>query len=233
MEWFKKHKIAVLGTLIIYVSIAIVFMVIKISDIRKNHKIEIEVEIPDKKEGKISDNNEANDIKTDLIKEELKSVVSNIDATQRINVDDMDEYERNFREEMGIAKKEAINYEKNKNYRKDSLDYEKTLSERKKDSIKSTIYVGKSRVTYMLKGRFSRFIPIPVFKCEFGGTVIVDIYVKSDGNVYKAEVVDEKSDTDECLRAAAIDSAMRSRFNSVKDESKYQLGQITYIFVKQ
>lgn len=232
MGWLKRHRVAVLGTLIIYVSIAIIFVSIKLSSIHKIHKIEIEVEIPKEKDDNL-DSDKTDKAKDNFISEELKSVVSNIDATQKIEVEDMEEYERKFREEMGIIPKKGVNYSKNKDFQKDSLDYAKTLYERKKDSIKSTIYVGKSKVTYMLKGRFSRFIPIPVFKCEFGGTVIVDIYVKSDGNVYKAEVVDEKSDTDECLRAAAIDSAMRSRFNSVEDESKYQLGQITYIFVKQ
>ena len=72
----------------------------------------------------------------------------------------------------------------------DSLAYERTRRERELDSLRSTVYAGRSSVTYRLEGRHKVVLPIPVFKCEFGGRVVVAVTVNREGRVTRAEVVE-------------------------------------------
>ena len=67
-------------------------------------------------------------------------------------------------------------------------------------------------MAYDLEGRYAEFMPIPVFKCEFGGKVVVEIKVSRKGGVESAKVIDAFSDKDDCLRETAVRAALRSRF---------------------
>ena len=99
------------------------------------------------------------------------------------------------------------------------------------DSLQSTVYVGKSSVSYNIKGRYKTYLPIPVYKCEFGGKVVVAVVVNRQGRVIKAEIVDAESNKDDTLREA--DAALKSEFNADEKAPERQSGTITYNFVKQ
>ena len=71
--------------------------------------------------------------------------------------------------------------------------------EQELDSLKSTFYAGESSVSYNLKDRYARFLPIPVFKCEYGGKVVVEILVNPKGVVQKAKILEDQSQSDDCL----------------------------------
>ena len=58
---------------------------------------------------------------------------------------------------------------------------------------------GKSSVSYNVKGRYARLLPIPVFQCEFGGRVVVTVVINRNGAVQRASVLEADSDADECL----------------------------------
>ena len=88
-------------------------------------------------------------------------------------------------------------------------------------------------VSYNLKDRYARFLPIPVFKCEYGGKVVVEILVNPKGVVQKAKILEDQSQSDDCLWRVAADAAKRSRFNEKPDAPALQKGTITYNFVKQ
>ncbi|MDR0543802.1 MAG: energy transducer TonB [Odoribacteraceae bacterium] len=115
----------------------------------------------------------------------------------------------------------------------DSLQALEARRQRALDSLQSAAYGGESSVTYRLAGRFKVFLPVPVFRCEFGGTVVVSIAVNPRGEVVKAEVVDKESKDDACLREVAAEAARHSRFNAEEKAPARQAGTITYHFVKQ
>ena len=77
------------------------------------------------------------------------------------------------------------------------------------------------------------FLPIPVFKCEYGGKVVVEILVNPKGVVQKAKILEDQSQSDDSLWRVAADAAKRSRFNEKPDAPALQKGTITYNFVKQ
>ena len=87
-----------------------------------------------------------------------------------------------------------------------------------------------SSISYSLVGRTKIDIPPPIYLCEYGGKVVINITVDNDGNVTDTKYNSGASTTDNgCLVDTALEYAKASLFNS--DSSKpSQIGTITFIF---
>ena len=76
-------------------------------------------------------------------------------------------------------------------------------------------------------------LPVPSYKCSGGGTVVVDIVVSRNGDVLSASVDKSRSASDNCMTEAALEVAMRSRFNVDPSAPGRHSGTVTYVFVPQ
>jgi hypothetical protein len=95
-------------------------------------------------------------------------------------------------------------------------------------------FQGPTRIYYDLQGRNHTYLPIPIYKCQGSGKVVLVIEVNQRGNVENATVAEGQSTVrDECLLETAIGAALRSRFESDQNAPKIQKGTLTYIFVAQ
>jgi hypothetical protein len=95
-------------------------------------------------------------------------------------------------------------------------------------------YKGPTRIYYDLPGRNHLYLPVPIYKCEGSGKVVLSIEVNQKGIVEKALVISsESSATDPCLLETAVQTAMISRFNSDVSAPKIQTGTLSYHFVAQ
>ncbi len=95
-------------------------------------------------------------------------------------------------------------------------------------------FQGPTRIFYELTGRNHIYLPIPIYKCEGSGKVVLLIDVNQRGYVENASIIQAQSTaTDECLVETAVGTALRSRFESNLDAPKIQKGTLTYIFVAQ
>jgi len=101
------------------------------------------------------------------------------------------------------------------------------------DSIKNTIYTGKSNIHYFLENRFHVRLPIPVFLAKSGGLITIDIQVDRSGHVVKAEARSTGNSGDPMLPVYATQAAERTVFNSDSKAPSVQRGTITYRFVAQ
>lgn len=101
------------------------------------------------------------------------------------------------------------------------------------DSIKNTIYSGKSNIHYFLENRFHVRLPIPVFLAKSGGLITVDIQVNRTGEVIKAVARPSSNINDPMLPIYATQAAERTIFNSDPKSPSLQRGTITYRFVAQ
>ena len=110
---------------------------------------------------------------------------------------------------------------------------EATTEGQNPDSIKNTIYSGKSNIHYFLENRFHVRLPIPVFLAKSGGLITVDIQVDRAGNVFKAEARSVNNLKDPMLSVYATQAAERTVFNSDEKAPSVQRGTITYRFVAQ
>ena len=102
------------------------------------------------------------------------------------------------------------------------------------DSGKAEVpYSGPSVLRFTLEGRKASLLPIPAYRCYGAGVVSVAISVDQRGNVVAAKVMDEVSDSDECLRKFAVRAARLSRFSASTSAPARQGGEIVYSFIAQ
>lgn len=98
----------------------------------------------------------------------------------------------------------------------------------KKTGVNSSVNRNSS-VSYSLKGRKDEFLPPPVYLCEEGGKVIINITVNSNGDVIDTDVNNSSTSSNQCLIYSALEYAKTARFNTDGTKSQ-QVGTITYIF---
>ncbi|MDC8002770.1 hypothetical protein POV27_01780 [Aureisphaera galaxeae] len=120
---------------------------------------------------------------------------------------------------------------------KDHLEKMKEKLSKKRDSNKSeddpTAVNRKTTISYLLNGRKALSLRNPVYTCESGGAVVVNIEVNALGNVTKASYNKQSSTTTNgCLIESALTYARRAKFTTKSDKPK-QLGTITYLFPGQ
>jgi len=86
-----------------------------------------------------------------------------------------------------------------------------------------------SSISYSLFDREHVFLPTPVYLCEFGGKIVINITVDSNGNVTDAYVNSSSASSNGCLIDSALEYAKAAIF-SINPAKPSQLGTITFIF---
>ncbi|MFC2086879.1 hypothetical protein ACFLSA_01780 [Bacteroidota bacterium] len=97
---------------------------------------------------------------------------------------------------------------------------------------KKSIYSDPSTITYDLENRYSVYIPVPVYKCQFGGQITMRIHVNRRGLVSKYEIIEQSKNAD-CIKDAAIESINNALFNMDEEAPELQEGTINYTFIPQ
>lgn len=88
----------------------------------------------------------------------------------------------------------------------------------------------KSTMHYSLAGRTHRFLPTPIYLCEEGGKIVINITVNEKGNVIKTYVNTSSTSSNECLIEHAMEYAQEATF-SEDASKKSQIGSITFYFI--
>ena len=126
-----------------------------------------------------------------------------------------------------------------KNGQKDGIEEdarEETVEmqhQNKPDNSKQKAYSGPSVLSYTLDGRKASYLPIPAYRCYGAGDVTVIITVNPQGQVINAQIMEEISSSDDCLRKFAIRAARLSRFSASTTAPAKQNGEIVYRFIAQ
>ena len=243
LDWLKEHRHGVMGTVIFHLVLAIFLVCVGISRLDSQQRMEIEIDMPEpeivqqKQEEQKKKEQILQQSADEEVNEMLRSLAVNEDAVKK-NAETqpherVEEYIEQIQEEIDSDYGGRYRANKNKHYKEDSIRVQRDKKERMLDSLQSTVYVGKSSVSYNIKGRYKTYLPIPVYKCEFGGKIVVAVVVNRQGRVIKAEVVDAESNKDDSLREVAVDAALKSESNVDEKAPERQTGTITYNFVKQ
>ncbi len=245
-RFLYRNKYGVLGTLIFHIILFSILLAVTLKTKREFQEPEIYVEIPietaieieQEKEKEIKEKLLEKTEEKDQVSELLKSIAVNKDikksSSPRQSVSDMI---KNVKENLQEYRSDDAggNRKETEEFKNDSISAEKARREQQKlDSLQNIEYSGKSSVYYSLKGRRKLYLPIPVFKCENEGKVVVQIHVARNGRVIKAEIIEKQSGiVDECLFDAAVLAAQRTRFNRSEKAPVKQIGTITYHFIRQ
>jgi len=101
-------------------------------------------------------------------------------------------------------------------------------SEKKRDPSSNGANKNSS-ISYSLVNRTKIDIPPPIYLCEMGGKVVINITVDSKGNVTNTFYNNASTTDNGCLVDHALEYAKASKFNL--DNSKpSQIGTITFLF---
>lgn len=110
-----------------------------------------------------------------------------------------------------------------------------TIREENQDSdVEPDPYQGPSNIFFNLPGRQAIWLPVPIYRCPDKGIVTVHITVNQLGYVIQAVVTERASGYNEqCLQDAAVNAAMKARFNHNQSFPQRQTGTITFHFQPQ
>jgi len=86
-----------------------------------------------------------------------------------------------------------------------------------------------SSISYSLVERTKIDIPPPIYLCETGGKVVINITVNSEGDVTNAYYNNASTTDNGCLVDHALEYAKASKFNS-SSSNPSQIGTITFMF---
>ncbi|GAA4294511.1 energy transducer TonB family protein [Aestuariibaculum suncheonense] len=121
------------------------------------------------------------------------------------------------------------NFSKDKAIKEEELSAFNKVSELLKKQ-KSEGVNKKSTMSYSLKGRTHNFMPTPIYLCEEGGKIVVNITVNAQGTVTDASVNGSSTSDNQCLKEHALEYAREATFS--EDPSKpSQVGTITFNFI--
>jgi len=252
MRNYRGNMAGILGTLIIHLLAGIIFISLQLRSVQKKIAAQYEVELapapetPAKTEKMvvITGTSVEKVLKGD---EEMLNIAKNLSAKPDVKIDAKD-YENKVKEELiKSGKLGADNFidEKNKikessgdadiSFKSDTTGRNKLEKEKTKTSQEMAAnYKGATRIYYDLFGRHHQYLPIPIYKCEGSGKVVLSIEVDQSGVVQKAQVIERESTaSDPCLIETAINTALESRFNPDVNSPRIQIGSLTYQFVAQ
>jgi hypothetical protein len=250
MRNYKGKLAGILGTLILHLVAGIIFMSLQLISVQKKLSAQYEVELAPQPDVEVKKDKAIETQATTVEKvlkgdEEMLNIARNLSSRSEEKINPSD-YIDKVKEELIKSGKLGID-----NY----IDDQKKAGESKGDAdlsiAKDTLakkadnkptesqkmaanFKGATRIFYDLFGRTHMYLPIPIYKCEGSGRVVLSIEVDQNGVVQKAQIVDRESTvTDPCLVETAINTALISRFNPDANSPRIQIGMLTYQFVAQ
>ena len=247
MKDYKGKLVGILGTVIVHLVAAIIFMSFRIHTIKKIREeftVELEaVQEPDDEKQLIE--LPASSLEKILQgDEEMLNIARNLANRPEEKIDPADYIDKVKEELIESGKLGPDNYiDEQKRMQEmgaeEPLSYDNT--DKKQDAEKdqdsnemAANYQGPTRIYYDLAGRNHLYLPIPIYKCRSSGKVVLKIEVNQKGIVEDASIVEAVSTTkDPCLVETALSTAKISRFNPDISAPRIQTGTLTYHFVAQ
>jgi hypothetical protein len=251
MKKFEGKLAGILGTVIVHLIAAIIFMSFQISSLNNEMKDVLQLEFapedvttPENKEKLIA--LPATTVEKILQgDEEMLNIARNLanKGDPKINqADYIDMVKEELIKSGKLGRDNYIDEQK----RAAAMKGEEDISIAEKDTAGNKIdkpdksqemaanYKGPTRIYYDLAGRTHTYLPIPIYKCQGEGKVLMSIQVNQKGIVEKVQVLENESTTsDPCLVDTAVETALISRFNSDINSPKIQTGTLSYHFVAQ
>lgn len=245
----NEEKLAgILGTVIIHLAAAIIFMSFRLHslDSIRKEQFTIEftpVEVTEEQKKIIELPQSSGEKVTAAADDEMTNIIRNLANKPDPTINKEDYIDRVKEELIKSGKLGSENFIDDQKRLRDQNE-EPVLNEEsaQNDSLKSQTeaekmaanFQGPTRIYYDLAGRYHTYLPVPIYKCEGSGKVVLRIGINQKGVVETAEVSEAESTTAEtCLIETAVQSALRSRFNADFNSPKVQSGTLTYHFVAQ
>ncbi len=241
--FWNSHKVGILGTIVLNMVLVIFFFVFELRgrphpndplvliDFEREYEIippkefeEPEPLLPQDAINPLQEWEAIRNIAIDATKEDLNPGLTD---EKSIDADELYKDAQRIRDDMQRHRELLENLQD-----EEAIDIP-NVEEKKIEPEEIGHYKGPTVISYFLKNRRALRLPVPAYKCEGGGQVVVDIDVLTDGTVGKASIDTQNSVIDDCMNQAAINAAKASLFNVSSASPSRQRGSITYLFVPQ
>ena len=247
-NFFNRHIYGILGTIIVHLIIGIIFMIMKLSVSYRDTGKFVWIEFESPREEKVLQLQEQIEEVQGYDEEDYWTTIAANLANEPEEDFDIEEFMDQIKEELI----ESGDIKNENNYIDDRRQINKVLQagitsfieDKRTEEIKNEVektsaeiaaqYRGPTRIYYELADRVHKNLPLPIYLCEGGGKVVVDIEVDRKGLVISSTI--NESETvivNECLYQAAKNAASLSTFNTDYSAPNKQSGKITYHFAAQ
>jgi hypothetical protein len=245
MKKYEGRLAGILGTVILHLIAAIIFMSFQIKSIRRDIREEFTIEFvqvtePEEEDKKLIELPASSIEKILQGEEEMLNIARNLANKPDIEIDP-EEYINKVKEELiekglldpgNLIDEQSVEDDPDTD---ESLSFQQETENKARESQEiAANYKGPTRIYYELEGRNHTYLPIPIYKCPGSGKIVLSIRVNQKGVVEAASIIGAESTTsDPCLSETAVSSALVSRFNSDIKAPRIQAGTLTYHFVAQ
>lgn len=242
-SFFTDNVNSILAAISVHLLIVLFFLWFKLGEMDAMKKEQVLIEFDEvaqpeeKPENTESSDQQTGEDITSLDRRTLQSIASNVSGKLDKQISTTD-YEKQVMEELGIKslKSPGAELEKAASEKitdENAIDQPASTEQKTDRQAPNIIRKDNTTVSYFLEGRWHNYIYIPTYKCQGGGTVIMDLVINQAGRVISAIIQENKSTADPCLREEAYRSATTAQFNADPKASSKQLGSITYVFLAQ
>lgn len=243
-NFFTDNVNSILGAISLHLMVVVVFLWFKLGEVDKSQKEQVLIEFNQEivpLEDKTIENDKLSegfgDAMPALDRQTLHNIASNVSSKLDPQIS-TENYEKQVLQELGISSLKSPGGDIESQARE--IQDENAIAENAQNEttprdydVPNVIRKDNTTVSYFLEGRWHSYIYIPTYKCQGGGTVILDIVINQSGKVISALIADNKSTSDPCLREEAYRSATTAQFNTDNKASIKQLGTISYVFLPQ
>jgi hypothetical protein len=251
LDILERHKIGILATIVLHLALITIFLVFRMNlmDTRKNTEMLIDFSQAEEfMEKQIEELQKQIKVQSqqELIKELQEQYnIKNTPVNEAENAaandaqKSIDQMEQEIKQELGVNDN-TVREQASDQVKLDPIIKKEEPAVKKKPEYtlnekgEPTFFKGATTISYSLKGRSHIYIPTPVYKCEGGGKIVLNIAVNRKGYVVAADINKTESRiSEECLMEAANMAALTTRFSEKPDAPERQMGSITFIFVAQ
>ncbi|NJK84812.1 MAG: hypothetical protein HC906_01350 [Bacteroidales bacterium] len=232
-EDYRYRLNGILATVILHMVMVIFFLIYKLGEVKNKHEETLKIEIMEDEtliEELIAPvEPELEQLSNLLPQEAAKNIAVNVAEKMNDEIS-TEKYINDLKQELGIKE---LNQQLDRNLPDEPGLVENTPDNKKDEGKKPQQFKGRTNITFNLAGRWIRKQYVPVYRCEGGGTVVVDIVVDEYGNVMNASMSGKSATKNECLIEEAINSALQFIFNADQKAGSRQKGTITFQFISQ
>jgi hypothetical protein len=243
-RFIRKNIRGILATLMFHMFLVIVFLLLKIQGFKQNIDLDITLDYSQSVE------EQAQIPKYELTPAEqayLEKLIAQAGNTSNRASNTSEKLDKEIATENFVEEYlKQLDEARSEDWRKQQEEINKQLQQPdyvppafdENKEVEMDDYSGPSNVNYeFLEAPFNRYkvyLPVPVYKCQGEGTVIVNIIVDQTGEVISAEsrLSQEYSDKD-CLLEVARNYALKTRFEGNIYAPKNHKARIIYNFIPQ
>lgn len=241
MEWITDHQSGIYVTVIVHLVAAIIMLLVKIGSMQEPKQAELLMDFSQQEKEQIQESqSQQKDDKQDVVararealnyESKVRNVVANEEGKPGKKRDAVLDEADDLQKRLDATKKmqAQANQELSELGRKVA---EKAISSGPRSSAtEANPYVGESVISWSLTGRNAIYLPNPVYTCERGGEVEINIVVNRRGYVQEVSLSKKSAGIAPCVAEAALKAAKQSRFSPAAQDG--QSGHIRYRFMSQ